>query len=78
MNEVFTLHRQPLSPESKPRPAMPTGRVYVLGKPQVGSSLVIVGEKGVVQTGVVRRFERSNEELVVETDNSQYTLTVAA
>ena len=78
MNEVFTLHRQPLSPQSKPRPEMPSGRVYVLGKPQVGLSLVIVGEKGVVQTGVVRRFERSPDALVVETDNSQYTLRVAA
>ncbi len=78
MNEVFTLHRQPLSPDSKPRPAMPSGPVYVLGKPEVGRSLVIVGEKSVVQTGVVRRFERGDAEIVVETDNSQYTLRVAA
>ncbi len=78
MNEVFTLHRQPLNTESKPRPSMPEGRVYVLGEPTVGLSLVIVGEKGVVQTGVVRKLERSDAELVVETDNSHYTLRVAA
>ena len=78
MPEAFTLHRLPLNPKSKPRPEMPEGPVYVLGKPQVGLSLVIVGEKGVVQTGVVRRFERDAETLVVETDNSQYTLRVAA
>jgi hypothetical protein len=78
MHEAFTLHHLPLNAQSKPRPDMPEGRVFVLGKPEVGLSLVIVGEKGVVQTGVVRRFERSEEELVVETDNSQYTLRVAA
>ena len=78
MNEAFTLERNPISPDSKPRPDMPSGRVYVLGKPKVGVSLVIVGEHGVVQTGVVRRFQHSDEALVVETDNSQYTLRVAA
>ena len=52
--------------------------MFVLGKPEIGLSLVLVGEDGVVQTGVVRRFERSAVELVVETDNSQYTLRVAA
>ena len=78
MNEMFTLHHKPLSQASKPRPAMPEGRVFVLGKPEIGLSLVIVGEKGVVQTGAVRRFVRSDDALVVETDNSQYTLRVAA
>ena len=78
MDEAFTLHRLPLNPQSKTRPEMPEGPVYVLGKPRVGLSLVIVGEKGVVQTGIVRRFERSPDALVVETDNSQYTLRVAA
>ncbi|MCR9164949.1 MAG: hypothetical protein ACE37F_30600 [Nannocystaceae bacterium] len=78
MDEAFTLHRLPLNPQTKTRPEMPDGRVYVLGEPKVGLSLVIVGEKGVVQTGVVRRFERQPDALVVETDNSQYTLRVAA
>ncbi len=78
MNEAFTLQRNPLSADSKPRPEMPSGKVYVLGAPEVGLSLVIVGEAGVVQTGIVRRFERSDAELVVETDNSQYMLRVAA
>ncbi len=78
MNEVYTLKRRPLSARPKKHPEMPAGPVYVLGKPQVGLSLVIVGEHGVVQTGVVRRFEHSDEELVVETDNSEYRLRVAA
>ena len=78
MNEVYTLHRRSLSPKVRTQPEMPAGPVYVLGKPEVGFSLVIVGEQGVVQTGVVRRFERSTEELVVETDNSEYRLRVAA
>lgn len=78
MNEVYTLQRHPLSPKARKQPEMPAGPVYVLGSPKVGLSLVIVGEHGVVQTGVVRRFERSEKELVVETDNSQYRLRVAA
>lgn len=78
MNEVYTLQRRALSPRTKKQPEMPAGPVYVLGKPEVGLSLVIVGEHGVVQTGVVRRFEHSDEELVVETDNSEYRLRVAA
>ena len=78
MNEVYTMQHRPLSPTAKTRPEMPAGPVYVLGKPEVGLSLVIVGEHGVVQTGVVRRFEQSDEELVVETDNSEYRLRVAA
>jgi len=78
MDEVFTLHRTPLNSKSQSRPEMPAGRVFVLGRPCIGQSLVIVGEQGVVQTGVVRRFERSNQALVVETDNSQYTLRLAA
>lgn len=78
MNEVYTLQRRALSPKAKEQPEMPAGPVYVLGKPEVGLSLVIVGEHGVVQTGVVRRFEHSEEELVVETDNSEYTLRIAA
>ena len=78
MNEVYTLQRRPLSPKTRTQPEMPAGPVYVLGKPEVGLSLVIVGEHGVVQTGVVRRFEHSEEELVVETDNSEYRLRVAA
>ena len=78
MNEVYTLQRRALSPEPRKQPEMPAGPVYVLGKPEVGLSLVIVGEHGVVQTGVVRRFERSEEELVVQTDNSEYRLRVAA
>ena len=78
MNEVYTLQRRPLSPTAEKRPEMPAGRVYVLGKPEIGLSLVIVGEHGVVQTGVVRRFEQSDEELIVETDNSEYRLRIAA
>lgn len=78
MNEVYTLQRRALSSKPKKQPEMPAGPVYVLGKPEVGLSLVIVGEHGVVQTGVVRRFEHSEQELVVETDNSEYRLRVAA
>ena len=78
MNEAYTVQRRPLSTTTERRPAVPSGPVYVLGAPEVGLSLVIVGEHGVVQTGVVRRFEHSERELVVETDNSEYTLRVAA
>jgi hypothetical protein len=78
MNEVYTLSRRALSPKARTQPEMPPGPVFVLGKPEIGLSLVIVGEHGVVQTGVVRRFEQSEQELVVETDNSEYRLRIAA
>lgn len=78
MNDAYTVQRRPLSPAVQQRPEIPSGPVFVLGAPEVGHSLVLVGEGGVVQTGVVRRFERSEAALVVETDNSEYTLRVAA